>query len=509
MAIKYSPIDKEIDIRLVRLKPGNSTDPIHCTLHPASFSANSLYQALSYTWGKAADGFKRIYIDGEAVEVGANLYEALKSLRQFPGLERYLWIDSLCINQADDQERSQQVRRMSEIYSRAEEVLIWLGNEWGNSDLAMGSIRKISELASGTTEMPKERTLIADYRRHRAAWTAIGKLCRRDYWQRMWIIQEVQLARKLYIYCGSRSASWNALKDTLDLANRCLACKGLAKEKILLDVATSLAARLESHRLKRESRGSTLKELLHDCRESLCTDQRDKIYALVGLASDCQDGQLVVDYSKSLAQVYKDVMKLYALHGFGDWGNQKGHDVVRFSYFLQKLLQPHIGQQVKLSIDLTTQDSEPVWLIGFPTSTILHTHQPYNQTALKMTASMTGKIHTIVDGMFLAVKDRIPRQEDLWEGISALSQQSVDVAAAEIQQVLLDNSQSAIAPLEAIKGDLICQFVGYDMAGILRSGSRGWQLVGSALFLENSDFNLGQPIYLRLNFVVLQRMTAH
>ena len=104
------------------------------------------------------------------------------------------------------------------------------------------------------------------------------------------------------------------MKDTLDLASRCLAYQDLAKEKILLDIANSLAARLESHRLKRESHGSSLKELLHDCRDSLCTDQRDKIYALVGLASDCQDGQVVIDYSKSLAQVYKDVMKLYSLH---------------------------------------------------------------------------------------------------------------------------------------------------------------------------------------------------
>ena len=201
---------------------------------------------------------------------------------------------------------------MSEIYSHAEEVLIWLGKEWGNSDLALGSMRKISELALGTTVTLKERTLITDYKGHRAAWAAIGKLCRRDYWRRMWIIQEVQLARKLFIHCGGRSASWNALKDTLDLANRCLECKDLAKEKVLLDVANSLAARLETQRLKRESHGSTLKELLHDCRESLCTDQRDMIYALVGLASDCQCGELAVDYSKSLDQIYKDVLKLYS-----------------------------------------------------------------------------------------------------------------------------------------------------------------------------------------------------
>jgi len=127
----------------------------------------------------------------------------------------------------------------------------------------------------------------------------------------MWIIQEVQLARRLHIFCGGRDASWNALKDTLDLENRCLSCQDLAKEEVLFDVANSLAARLESHRLKRESQGSTLQELLHDCRESLCTDQRDKFNVLIGLANDCQHRETVVDYSKSRAQVYKDAMNLY------------------------------------------------------------------------------------------------------------------------------------------------------------------------------------------------------
>jgi hypothetical protein len=125
-----------------------------------------------------------------------------------------------------------------------------------------------------------------------------------------------------------------SLKETMDLAKKCLACQDLAKEKVLLGVANSLAARLEYHRIKRESHGSTLKELLHTCRESLCTDQKDKVYALVGLASDCQLWELIVDYSKSLAQVYKDVIKLYSLPGSGHWDGQDGRDVVRFSYFL-------------------------------------------------------------------------------------------------------------------------------------------------------------------------------
>jgi len=94
----------KFDIQLVKLKPGISADPIHCTVRPDKFSINLHYQALSYTLGKATDDFKRILVDDKPVQIGVHLLEALKSLRQPSGPERHLWIDSLCINQADDQE---------------------------------------------------------------------------------------------------------------------------------------------------------------------------------------------------------------------------------------------------------------------------------------------------------------------------------------------------------------------------------------------------------------------
>lgn len=505
MAVVYSPINEPNDIRLVGLKPGDSTNPIHLTLQHARFSATGQYEALSYTWGRPSDGFKRIHLDGEPVQVGINLFEALKSLRSLTGHNRQLWIDSLCINQADDEERSQQVGRMSEIYSHAEEVLIWLGKEWGNSDLAMASMRKISELASDTA--PKDRRLIADYKRHRAAWAAIGKLCSRDYWRRMWIIQEVQLARKLHLHCGTREASWDDLRNMLHLANRCLSCKDLADEKALLDVANSLAARRESHRLKRESHGSTLKELLNDCQESLCTDPRDKVYALVGLASDCRDRELVVDYSKPLVQVYKDVMKLYSLPTSGDWKSRHGQDVVRFSQFLQNILRPQLDQDVKTLLKSRARDSEPIWLTGFHTTAIAQIRQPYSKAALNLTASTIGKIYATVDDIFLAVKDRTPNHEDVSQGISPISKYSFSVTPDDYQQVLLENGQSAIATFAAAKGDVVCQFLGSSLAVVLRS-EPSWKIVGTALLLETSDFEPSKPLYLRLNLVVLQHITA-
>jgi hypothetical protein len=510
MPITYSPIQGRKDIRLIELKPGLPTDPIHCTLHPTSLSSNTQYQALSYTWGKATDGFKRIHVDDEAVQVGANLYNALKALRE-PTSERRLWIDSLCINQADEYERSQQVQRMNQIYSYASEVLIWLGKESGNSNLAMAAMLKISHITS-IADL-EERRLVVDYKRHRAAWTAIGKLCGRRYWQRMWIIQEVQLARTLRIFCGNKEISWSALKATLDLASRCLACKEMENEQVLLDVANSLAARLETHRLKRESRGSTLKELLYDCRESLCTDPRDKIYALLSLANDFRSWSTgvwlsLIDYSKSLGQVYGDVMSLNSLRKFKDSEIENGRDVVRFSCFLQNLLQPTLEQRMNVSLDLTIEDSEPIWLIGYLTSTILYTRQPYNNAALKMSAPTTRRVSNIIDGMFMAIKDRTPKPEDFWEGIATSSGHAIEITAAEIQQVTLDSGQSAVAILEARKEDMICRFFGCDMAVVLRSGPGGLSIIGTALFLEDSNFELEKPVYLRFNNVVLQKITA-
>lgn len=112
--------------RMLVLHPGERNSPIKCSLEHKNLASRPKFDALSYVWGSSVTT-DEITCDSKPRQVGRNLHEALKRLR-LPDKERVLWIDALCINQADNKEKTQQVRIMGEIYSRARNVFIWLGN---------------------------------------------------------------------------------------------------------------------------------------------------------------------------------------------------------------------------------------------------------------------------------------------------------------------------------------------------------------------------------------------
>jgi hypothetical protein len=133
----YQPLRSENrEIRLLRI---NSSQPdvfdIHCSLENVSLNAMPTYEALSYEWGlpDVNDHCSRVLLNSHVVPTTPNLRLALNRLPP----ERCYWIDALCINQRDDNERGLQVRLMTEIYRHASAVVVWLGLEEGNSKHGM------------------------------------------------------------------------------------------------------------------------------------------------------------------------------------------------------------------------------------------------------------------------------------------------------------------------------------------------------------------------------------
>ncbi|OCL05684.1 hypothetical protein AOQ84DRAFT_298427, partial [Glonium stellatum] len=137
-------------LRILILLPGQWSDPIKCELHHAYIckdrdpvepqyenpeGEHPMYEALSYTWGDPSVQ-KTIELCGTPFDVGANLESALRHLRteEHP---RRLWIDAICIDQHNLEERSIQVLKMTHIYRQASRVLVWLGEESDNSNMAM------------------------------------------------------------------------------------------------------------------------------------------------------------------------------------------------------------------------------------------------------------------------------------------------------------------------------------------------------------------------------------
>ncbi|KAM3424451.1 hypothetical protein BST61_g6455 [Cercospora zeina] len=125
----------EARIRILHLWPGEGQTPISGHLETARLSDIFPFEALSYCWGNP-EPRRVINISGSRLEVGTNLKLALYRLR-LPDKVRRLWIDGICINQGDVHEKTAQVTMMRKIYERAEQTIVWLGEEADDSRLAL------------------------------------------------------------------------------------------------------------------------------------------------------------------------------------------------------------------------------------------------------------------------------------------------------------------------------------------------------------------------------------
>ncbi|KAF2143538.1 uncharacterized protein K452DRAFT_224862, partial [Aplosporella prunicola CBS 121167] len=189
------------NIRLIALLPVSPDKPfgkIQCLLGEESFDSCRPYEALSYVWGDPMKT-RPITVNGRPLDVTENLEAALRELRFSNGKIRILWIDAVCINQADSEEKGHQVGMMDVIYKKAEEVVVWLGRESNKTSMSLEHARFFSGLPM-TKGLPQHfpfrpepmLSLIHSY-------TAILK---RPWWRRIWVIQEFALASKVNIRCG-------------------------------------------------------------------------------------------------------------------------------------------------------------------------------------------------------------------------------------------------------------------------------------------------------------------
>lgn len=131
----YSPLNAELrHIRLISLRPGAFKDPIQCRLMHVLLDESPEYEALSYVWGNP-QVTRLVRIEREAFQVTANLESALRYIR-LADRPRKLWVDAICINQKDKSERNNQVSLMKEVYHAASSVIVWLGVEDLDTEVA-------------------------------------------------------------------------------------------------------------------------------------------------------------------------------------------------------------------------------------------------------------------------------------------------------------------------------------------------------------------------------------
>jgi hypothetical protein len=328
------------EIRLLRIAPGPEGSPIEIstfvtTLPSASVEENgniipnrdkfsiSLgvcqpYEALSYEWGDPDSPRHSIMLDRQPFEIRRNLFLAMICLRRELVTEA-LWIDAICINQADHRERGHQVQMMGSIYQCAQTVRVWLGADIPSFSDASRFVDKVviySSLEYGIAhgfEVLNEQMqnhmkslLIAE-----EGWQALAEILEQSYWSRIWIIQEYLLAADVIIFCSHGSMLGQDLKKAL---------RSIYKEELKVQNVTQYRHRIKyspgaklismCKSMSKSRSARTLLELLEKTKASECQDPHDRIYAIIGLAEDIDNVRckIPIAYDVHLQIVKADVI---------------------------------------------------------------------------------------------------------------------------------------------------------------------------------------------------------
>ena len=307
---RYSQLG-DAHIRLIHVNVGVRNDGLSIQIHEnVSLENAPVYEALSYAWGESRKTGS-ISCGSESIAVTQNLATALVQIRN-PDKIRILWIDQICINQDDVDERNKQVALMGRIYSKAENVVVWLGD--GDLDDGMAfdfAPRLLSYLpplsaGHGVTRQGLVARHALPYIQS-PGWIALSRIFSRPYFRRSWIIQEVALARRAAVHCGPYVIDW----DVLATASSYQMAQATDAENAH-DAHDAVAAITELNRHD-HGRGNNLVDALFMSYHFSCTDPRDKVFAMLGLA---QTLGLKPDYNSSVEDVYLRTTQFLVLaHG--------------------------------------------------------------------------------------------------------------------------------------------------------------------------------------------------
>ncbi|KAF5667679.1 heterokaryon incompatibility protein [Fusarium circinatum] len=338
----YEPFDLEsAGFRLVVLEKGSQSQ-VQCRLYQSHLDDINFYEALSYAW-EGQDKPHEIIVDGKYLSITASLNDALFHLRR-PDEDRVLWIDALCINQNNIKERGHQVSRMGEIYKKAEKVVIWLGYLSGSSIMFQSAVHMFGRNlpSNAFREWPRDDNrwkdqwkLIEAYlgsSSHDELAEALQSLLGKPWFSRVWILQEVANAKRITVGYNLGEVPgkvFSLLPHAMDV-------KISEQTQAVLDIMP--------HRLRR-SQNQNLCNLLWEFRGCKATDPRDRIYALLGMASDVENIEIRADYAKEEKVVVREFCSY--LLGEGWTGNLPAPTIDELQVNLPSLSKELLLQKLK------------------------------------------------------------------------------------------------------------------------------------------------------------------
>ena len=334
---RYSPLDESLnEIRLLELHPGDFSADLHVSIRKAtlvlkappihealSMAGPPIYEALSYAWGTTENPVEiKVGPSGsETLAITQNLAIALPYLRHEKHF-RTLWIDAICINQQNLHERSSQVKMMGDIYSLADRVVVWLGIEKDNS---AHILKLLSQLGSESEVDYRLLTVSSASSESTFSWSDrnqtfpysdqeirdMGALFSRPWFSRLWVCQEIRLARSNSILmCSFETMLCRTFFKAIFSLNfkrwdRQAYFEGSKLIKQILQVLNLYGMEIELD----------VCDMIRNLHPFKCSDARDRIYAVLSLLDRFDEGfKIEPDYTQTIAVIYKEFALKYIEH---------------------------------------------------------------------------------------------------------------------------------------------------------------------------------------------------
>jgi hypothetical protein len=317
----YAPLPSEQSIRL--LDSWQSTeDTVSYSLRTVSLDDELEYTALSYTWGEPRLTHS-IECDGVEIKITANLHSALQRVRQWGrGPAKTLWVDAICVDQENLEERGHQVRSMRRTFSAAAMTVVYLGEprELGSCKLAVEFIQKVQHEFVGIGGPRQARRILASRgtlewarkileSRGALEWAAVCELFSQPWFRRVWVIQEYAVSRALLFQYSDESFHSDALSRTANVIfevernEDSIMLENMPLSKIFAMVEGFFRMRwLELVRQRIAGRNEIkMPFVLTRISQKEATDPRDQIFGLLGLLDQ---KELQPNYFLTVSETY-------------------------------------------------------------------------------------------------------------------------------------------------------------------------------------------------------------
>ncbi|KAF6796938.1 ankyrin and het domain protein [Colletotrichum sojae] len=284
------------------------------------FDQRPEYYALSYTWGPADPDTEEtnemilVALNGDEFFVKPNLRDALLQLRSsYP--DRWFWIDAVCINQDDLEERSSQVATMDVIYSNATRTIAWIGKPGPGFARAVEIVEDFVRRTEETLPpvVFEDFVQYPDFNHLEAAgypvltlkdWMALQRIFNKRWFSRLWIVQEIVLSSQVDVLCGDTSVPWHSLevlaailigsgvylRALTELGHAVMKVRGMKGATVICSIKALIRSCILLH-VGSNAAEQVLVDLMTRATLFECADARDRFFAVFGILKQVATAQ--------------------------------------------------------------------------------------------------------------------------------------------------------------------------------------------------------------------------